>query len=259
MSVISGMGFIYKITNTENPKVYIGRTTAENPYRRWTEHKSKARSSPRTPIEFAIRKYGHKKFKFEVLETGANEFLPALETSYILSYSSIAPKGYNLEFYQPMTILNQKTLDAISVGNQGQNRKTVCTSKYIGVNKWQKSFSCEIAFKRTKYKKRFPSELKCAIAYDKMALYLYGKNAKINFESKRVKWTSQKLFKFYRTFVYKRPIEERGLFYDTERKKWLTRIFYKKKRIYVGRFSSRKLAVEERVKKMKELRIYDKK
>jgi len=47
---------VYKITNTLNGKVYIGKANDMN--RRWVEHLSVARRGSRKPLYAALRKYG---------------------------------------------------------------------------------------------------------------------------------------------------------------------------------------------------------
>jgi len=250
------MGYIYKITNLINNKKYIGKTTAKNAIRRWVEHKSKAKRDPRTPIEFAIKKYGYKNFKFGIIVKSRNKNLPKLETKYIIKYNSLAPNGYNLEIYQPNRILTKASLEKMSRSNQGKSKAKNKTSKYIGVYRDKNSIHVELRHKNIKYKKAFSSEAKASIAYDKMALYLYGKSAILNHKNKRNKWIKQNLKKFYKYFIKKTPIEETNLYYDPKRKKWQSRLRFNKKIFHLGRFRSKKEAVQAKIKKMKELKIY---
>ena len=64
------MGYIYKITNLINNKLYIGKTELEPPEKRWLEHKHdyQRRRNEKRPLYSAMRKYGVENFKFEVLE-----------------------------------------------------------------------------------------------------------------------------------------------------------------------------------------------
>jgi len=58
---------VYKITNTANGKVYIGKTSRSIAVR-WHEHIGDARCHrTNSPLHSAIRKYGADKFNFEVL------------------------------------------------------------------------------------------------------------------------------------------------------------------------------------------------
>lgn len=64
------MGYVYKITNDVNEKIYIGKTELANPHDRWKEHLSdyiKERNANR-PLYKAMKKYGSEHFHFEVIE-----------------------------------------------------------------------------------------------------------------------------------------------------------------------------------------------
>ena len=65
------MGYIYKITNDINNKVYIGLTELQNPIDRWTKHLSdynKAVKYSKRPLYEAMSKYGIEHFHFEIIE-----------------------------------------------------------------------------------------------------------------------------------------------------------------------------------------------
>ena len=98
---------IYKITNTDNNKIYIGKTkeyykkTKFGIESRLQNHincalsKSKANDCPR--LYNAIRKYGKDKFKVELLESTTEENIDDREIYYIKSYDSTNPNiGYNI-------------------------------------------------------------------------------------------------------------------------------------------------------------------
>ena len=95
------MGYIYKIENKINGKIYIGET-ARTPERRWYEHifYSMAAGSHRHALQNAIRKYGEQNFSFDVLEECPNEELGEREKYYIQKYDSFIKngKGYNMTF-----------------------------------------------------------------------------------------------------------------------------------------------------------------
>lgn len=251
------MGYIYKITNLINSKRYIGRTTAHNPIRRWTEHKSKANRNPRTPIEFAIKKYGSQNFKFEIIKKSYNKSLPNLETKNILEHNSLSPNGYNLEIYHPNRILTKISLEKMSKSQQGKIKSKNKTSKYIGVYKDRNSIHAELRHKNIKYKKAFSSEIKASIGYDKMVLFLYGSKARVNHKNKRNKWLKQNLKIFYKFFTKRTPKENSNLYYDPKRNKWQARLRLNNKTLHLGRFKSKKEAIRAKIKKMKELKIYD--
>jgi len=242
------VAYIYKITNLVNNKIYIGRTTAKNAQRRWNEHKSKSKK-PRTLIEKALNKYGIINFKFEIIDQTDRQHLPTLESEYIIKLNCLSPNGYNLEVYQPDRILTEGAKNRIQISNQGKIKSKNKSSEYIGVYKAGPSFICEIAFNRKKYKKTFNSELKAAIAYDKMALFLYGSQAKINFYFKKEKWINSKIEKILKHFVQTHK-DKKNIYFDKERKKWCARIFINRKTIYVGRFNSKEEAEEAKLKKI---------
>lgn len=93
MEIISG---IYKITNLINKKIYIGQST--DIYRRWNEHKSRSQSllnnDSNCPLYVAMRKYGIKNFKFEIIEQ--IEYLKLNEREiYWIAYYNSYNNGYN--------------------------------------------------------------------------------------------------------------------------------------------------------------------
>ena len=82
---------VYKLTNTDNGKIYVGQTrfTVE---KRFKEH-ARAESF----IGDAIRKYGEEQFMIEVLETcETREEAYELEIFFIAKFNCMAPNGYNL-------------------------------------------------------------------------------------------------------------------------------------------------------------------
>lgn len=94
------MGYIYKITNKMNGKIYIGMTfrTVEQ---RMKEHFWNAYIPSSHEynglLGRAIRKYGKRNFQVETLEEIDDEFLAQREIDYISLYDSFnKEKGYNL-------------------------------------------------------------------------------------------------------------------------------------------------------------------
>jgi group I intron endonuclease len=92
------MGFIYRITNTENKKVYIGQTIQDDPIKRWKKHIEAVKYRNGCPVlSNAIKHYGIEKFKFEVLIICFDEDLDKFEIEYIKKYNCIVPNGYNVQ------------------------------------------------------------------------------------------------------------------------------------------------------------------
>lgn len=88
------MPYIYKITNTVNQKVYIGKTM-HSINKRWKEHcRDYKKEKLQRPIYVAMRKYGIENFQIEQLEEVPNEKLNEREKFWIEYYSSFK-NGYN--------------------------------------------------------------------------------------------------------------------------------------------------------------------
>lgn len=83
---------IYKITNIQNGKIYVGQSN--NIKRRWREHLSLT-STAHSAIRESIKKYGKESFIFEVLEECPVELLNERETYWIRELKSFG-EGYNL-------------------------------------------------------------------------------------------------------------------------------------------------------------------
>ena len=90
------MGFIYKITNLINNKVYIGLTT-ETIEKRWKNHISCVGKIKRH-LYNAMGKYGIENFTIEEIDRSDNfTILGELERKYIKEYNSINREyGYNI-------------------------------------------------------------------------------------------------------------------------------------------------------------------
>ena len=89
------MGFIYKISNTINQKVYIG-LTYRNITIRWREHKNRAINNYPGYLYNSMRKYGLSSFQIEQIDVGFDD-LKEKEKYWINYYNSTNPaNGYNL-------------------------------------------------------------------------------------------------------------------------------------------------------------------
>lgn len=94
------MGYIYKITNTINGKIYIGQTR-KRVQTRWTNHvtcaKNQKHKDYNVPFHNAIRKYGRDAFQVETIEECDNSLLNDREKYWIGELqSNDKGKGYNL-------------------------------------------------------------------------------------------------------------------------------------------------------------------
>lgn len=96
-------GVIYKITNKENGKVYIGQTT-QGLMKRIRQHRSEAKRYDELQargcrcLYRAMNKYGCDTFSVEIVYEAhdAND-LDEAESFFIKEYGSLAPNGYNIE------------------------------------------------------------------------------------------------------------------------------------------------------------------
>ena len=88
-------GFIYKITNKVNQKIYIGKTT-KTIEERWKEHQCDAfkQRNENRPLHRAIRKYGVTNFSIELVEECDISILSEREIYWIEEYHSFS-NGYN--------------------------------------------------------------------------------------------------------------------------------------------------------------------
>ena len=133
------MGYVYKITNTENKKLYIG-VSLNNPV------KSRGRIiahlngyGGNSLINDDLKEYGKKAFKVELLEFGIfPEFLPDLEKFYIAKYNTVEPNGYNRTHggeknKRPSDKVRQKQSKA-KMGNTPWNKGK--TGKYTLADIW---------------------------------------------------------------------------------------------------------------------------
>ena len=95
--------YIYKITNKINQKLYVGKTSLEDPYRRWNQHLQIAKNKDANLknhtfqlIHKAIVKYSKKNFIFEIVEECMTwELGIEREMFWIKYYGSFGKLGYN--------------------------------------------------------------------------------------------------------------------------------------------------------------------
>lgn len=128
------LGFIYKITNLVNSKIYIGQTI-QNPKDRWYRHcqrKCLSDNELNMAIKRAIFKYGKDNFKFEVIETIENsdrETLNSREIYWIAYYDSYN-NGYNCTLGgnangRPLKIAKAEYNDIIDLYNIGLSLRDI--------------------------------------------------------------------------------------------------------------------------------------
>lgn len=95
------MGYIYKITNKINNKLYIGQTKKDSIEKRFQTHIRASRQELNgkrklTFFHFALIEYGSENFIIEALEECDDSILDEREKYWIEYYSSYMPNGYNM-------------------------------------------------------------------------------------------------------------------------------------------------------------------
>lgn len=91
------MGYIYKVTNKVNGKMYIGQTT-RTIEQRWKQHVYSSFSDStfdKGPFHLAIKKYGVEAFIVEQVEKCRDEDLNSRETYWIRHFNTL-DSGYNI-------------------------------------------------------------------------------------------------------------------------------------------------------------------
>jgi len=92
-------GIVYLIEHTADERKYVGVTmgTAEE---RWDQHVQKAKEGKRNHragLHYAIKLYGAESFRVSVIAKAKNHGeLQSLEIEYVEKFSTLAPKGFNL-------------------------------------------------------------------------------------------------------------------------------------------------------------------
>lgn len=121
------MGYIYKIINRINNKIYIGQTRCDV-FERWRQHK-KTKNSCRY-LKSAFDKYGIERFDFKLICICFDEDLDKYERDYINKYNTIAPNGYNLREGGNGGRHNQETKIKISESlKQNRTNRIYCKSQ----------------------------------------------------------------------------------------------------------------------------------
>jgi group I intron endonuclease len=119
-------GLIYKVTNIQNRKVYIGQTTRSLEKRKKEHIKDAINEKYVIPFHNALRKYGAYNFKWEILGYCKTiEELNDSEESCINFYQSVNKiYGYNVKFGGNNYTLSQETKDKIGKANKGKSTWT---------------------------------------------------------------------------------------------------------------------------------------
>lgn len=106
-------GIIYKVTNQENNKVYIGQTI-QSLQERKNKHYYKARQEKDYNTHFinALRKYPEESFTWEIIDTAnSQDELDNKEKEWIKYYNSVE-KGYNTKDGGQTIVVTDKFLES---------------------------------------------------------------------------------------------------------------------------------------------------
>lgn len=229
---------IYKITNKINGHAYVGRTKELT--RRIRSHKNY--SSCRY-LRNAISKYGWESFKVETLEvlSTLEEAINA-ESKYILLHNTLHPNGYNLSASTcgPDT-LSEEAIEEMSRGRQRTNNYKRTRSQFIGVTPKRKGtyFSARLGKSGKRYEKCFPTEIEAAQAYDRMALYVYGPTARINFIDSLRDYLQEDLESFFKMFTSRSKTSKyKNVLWDKSAERWRAYIYICNKFRHIGHYST---------------------
>ena len=125
------MGYIYKVTNKVNGKIYIGQTTCSTE-ERWKHHIYNANSGvSQYQLYQAMRKYGIESFMVETLEEISNQHLDERECYWIKFFDSYK-RGYNMtEGGSGVKIRTEDFYKEIAdLKRQGKTYEEICQLKH---------------------------------------------------------------------------------------------------------------------------------
>lgn len=166
------MGYIYKIQNKINNKIYIGKTV-NTIQERWLEHIDEANRQDDTLLHKAIHKYGKEKFYVDEIEECSCDILNEKEIYYIaLFHSHMSEGGYNMTYGGEGTTKysDKDILDLWVTGLRGYE-----IAERLGANPNTVSQRLKFLVEDSAARKRyFESRKKSVIQYD-----IYGEPIKI--------------------------------------------------------------------------------
>jgi len=121
VKIVKGVGYLYKIVNTVNGKVYVGQ--AVDYERRWQEHRTALNNGTHynAHLQRAWHTYGADSFTFELLDFSGRERLNNEEIMFIATHKSHDPQfGYNKTLGGGGVIPTQETRAKISEALKGK-------------------------------------------------------------------------------------------------------------------------------------------
>lgn len=260
---------IYEILNLKNGKYYIGRTKERRGVAgRWCVHLAHAKYGEKYNknhfdksqkvkkigdcyFSRAIRKYGEENFKIRVIDYAANfQHMVWLEGFYIKYYNSNNRKyGYNLiidTYGDGLEFISEETKDKHS--NIGHQRRQKSLEGFRGVSYGNtdgqhkaKPWTVRVSHRGKIYSKRVAGLEFAVEMSDKIALFLYGENACLNYPDKISEYKNSDLQKTFDWFVYTRPVSSEFLGVNINKfdNKFCSRVKEKNgERLYLGEYIS---------------------
>ncbi len=209
---------IYRIYNKVNNKSYVGQSVNNFNIRykggKWWKH------THNEILKNSIVKYGLENFEIEILEDQINniEDLNIFESFYANKFNSYRPFGYNVRGCGDNKFVDEKLKEHLSTFRLGKNYipKNKKSSKFKGVywKESKKSWICRFYNKIINKSKYVKSEIEAAETFDKISLYLLGKDCFINFEGKRSQYLESDLSSFYKEFISTKIKRKDGYYKD---------------------------------------------
>ena len=139
------IGYIYKITNQINKKIYIGQTSRTVKLR-WQEHINSSRYSYRNDydnkLHRAMRKYGLNNFTIEEIEKCSINKLHEREKFWIAYYHS-TEVGYNISVGGEgnRKVVPEKVLELWKMGKNCKEICEICNTSYTTLSEILNSFN----------------------------------------------------------------------------------------------------------------------
>ena len=122
------MGYIYKIRNKIDNKIYVGQTI-QDVEARWKDHLKKGSNC--RYLKSAINKYGLDNFEFKLVCITFDNQLDDMEIKYIEQYNSLVPNGYNLRLGGNSGRHNAETKQKISESLKNRYKNgLICLNKH---------------------------------------------------------------------------------------------------------------------------------
>ena len=190
--------YIYKITNNLTGKIYVGRTN-KTLEKRFQKHKQDAYRGVDTYFYRAIRKYKIENFKIELIDTiDSIDNAIVKESFYIDSLNSFRPNGYNTTKMTDGGLVDSPEVK-LKKRKAQQGARVIGARKYTGVSKNRKckTYNASVQFENKQIAVCCDTEIEAAESYDKLVLFIYGKDARLNFPNKRESYLNENLEEFF--------------------------------------------------------------